>query len=234
MSNRNERDGLEKRIDLLEERVEILGNQIKALSHQIETQARENNKRFQALENRIDALENKVEALENKVEALDNKVEALDNKVNALNDKVDVLDNKVDALDNKLNALGARWGLQSENSFRNAMAGILHDIGFTVEKYRKFDAEGKVHGSACDVEIDVIVFDGMTVLIEIKSSLDHWDVYTFNRIAEFYERQENKKADRKALISPFVTERVESVAAGLGIQIYTDIRTQAIRDNLVD
>ena len=201
-------------------RIEILDNQINALSHQIEIQGRENNKRFQALENRIDALEN--------------KVDALDNKVNALNDKVDALDNKVDALDNKLTALCAWCGLQSENSFRNAMAGILNDIGFTVEKYRKFDAEGKVHGSACDVEIDVIVFDGMTVLIEIKSSLDHWDVYTFNRIAEFYERQENKKADRKALISPFVTERVESVAAGLGIQIYTDIRTQAIRDNLVD
>lgn len=64
----------------------------------------------------------------------------------------------------------------------------------------------------------------MTVLVEIKSSLDHWDVYTFNRIAEFYEHQENRKADRKIIISPFVTERVVNAAAELGIQIFTDIR----------
>lgn len=162
------------------------------------------------------------------IDLLVEKIDKQDSQLSELSNKLETLsrhsDHSLPKFDDKLTALGARWGIQSENSFRNAMAGILADIGYTVEKYRKLDAEGRVHGHTCEVEIDVAVCNGMTVLVEIKSSLDHWDVYTFNRIAEFYEHQEKRKADRKIIISPFVTERVVNSAAELGIQIFTDIR----------
>ena len=168
-----------------------------------------------------DGINKTLDLLVEKIDKQDDQLKELSNKLETLSRHSD---NSLKKFDDKLTALGARWGIQSENSFRNAMTGILADIGYSVEKYRKIDTEGQVHGHTCEVEIDVAVSNGMIVLIEIKSSLDHWDVYTFNRIAEFYEHQENKKADRKMIISPFVTERVVNVAADLGIQIFTDIQ----------
>ena len=60
--------------------------------------------------------------------------EAIDNQ----NKQFQVLSNKIDKtlsdFDKRLMSLGQRWGIQSENSFRNAMAGILIDMGFTVGK----------------------------------------------------------------------------------------------------
>ena len=168
-----------------------------------------------------------LEDLYKAIDSLSEKLDEQDRQLKSLSNNLETSSrqNKVSLrkFDDKLTALGARWGFQSENSFRNAMVGILADIGFTVEIYRTLDVEGIVHGKACEVEVDVAIWNGMTVLIEIKSSLDHWDVYTFNRIVEFYEGKENRKADRKVIISPFVTERVVNVAAELGIQIYTDI-----------
>jgi hypothetical protein len=43
-------------------------------------------------------------------------------------------------------ALGARWGLRSEGSFRNALKGILADLGLRVEHIDDYDEEGMVYG----------------------------------------------------------------------------------------
>jgi hypothetical protein len=49
--------------------------------------------------------------------------------------------------DSTIGALGARWGLHSEQSFRNALRGILEDsFGVQVLNVVEFDDEGQVFG----------------------------------------------------------------------------------------
>ena len=131
-------------------------------------------------------------------------------------------DMQVANLERTVHAIGARWGIQSESSFREALSGILGDLGFEVESYIRHDTEGNVHGHPTQVEIDVVIRDGILMLIEIKSSMSRSEVYTFERIVEFYEAEENRIVDRKLIICPYFKPGVIDVAEKLGIEVFTD------------
>jgi hypothetical protein len=75
--------------------------------------------------------------------------------------------------DSTIGALGSRWGLASEASFRNALKGILQE-SFVVEvlNLNLYDQEGEVFGRPDQVEIDLIIKNGLTIACEIKSSID--------------------------------------------------------------
>lgn len=123
--------------------------------------------------------------------------------------------------ESRLGALGARWGLDTEESFRQGTRAILEDVGFRVERYLVYDKEGKVFDCPDQVELDMVVRDGKLILIEIKSSASRADVAIFNRKVRFYEEREGVKAARRMLISPFVEEGARKLALALDTEIYT-------------
>lgn len=120
-------------------------------------------------------------------------------------------------------ALGARWGLKSEATFRNALAGIL-EKSFAVEviNVTEYDDEGIVFGQPDQVELDVIIKNGVLILCELKSSMSKSDMYSFARKVSFYEKKHNREANRKLVISPMIDQRAEPVAKKLGIECYSD------------
>ena len=123
--------------------------------------------------------------------------------------------------DKSIGALGARWGLRSERSFRNAMKAILEeDFGVKVEQYLAFDPEGEVFGNPDQVEIDLIIRDGKIIAIEIKSSISRGDVFMFNRKIQFYENKEGKKVSRAIIISPMVESKAIELAKKYGMEVY--------------
>jgi hypothetical protein len=88
----------------------------------------------------------------------------------------------------QLGGLGARWGLQTEEVFRQGIRTILDEVGFHTERFLTWDAAGEFFGHPEQVELDVVVQDGKVVVVEIKSSLDRANTYLFNRKVEFYTR----------------------------------------------
>jgi hypothetical protein len=124
--------------------------------------------------------------------------------------------------DSTIGALGARWGLHTEQSFRNALAGILED-SFDIEvlNVTEFDDKGEVFGRPDQVELDVIVQDGLLIVCEIKSSMSKSDMYIFERKVRFYEKRCDRKVDRAIVISPMVDPQAEKVAQKLNIEIYS-------------
>ncbi|MEO0152268.1 MAG: DUF3782 domain-containing protein [candidate division WOR-3 bacterium] len=107
-------------------------------------------------------------------------------------------------IDNKISSLGARWGIESENTFRNSIAYLLKDMGFKVEKLIFFDDEGYVFSKPSTIEIDLIITNGKTIAIEIKSSVDKSDIFAFEKKVQLYEMKFKRKIDDKIFISPFV------------------------------
>jgi len=130
---------------------------------------------------------------------------------------------QVARLDRTMYAVGARWGIHSETSFREALKGILTDLGFEVERYLRQDTEGSVHGHPAQVELDVVIRDGKLILLEIKSSMSKSEVYTLERVVKFYEKQEGQSVDRKMIVCPFLKPGAMEAAEGLGIEVFTDI-----------
>jgi hypothetical protein len=122
-----------------------------------------------------------------------------------------------------IGALGARWGMQSEAAFRNALAGILEEsFGVEVLNISEYDDEGVVFGRPEQVELDVIVKNGLLLICELKSSVDKAGMYIFERKARFYERRHQRKADRLIVISPMIDARAQKVAGQLGVETYSD------------
>jgi hypothetical protein len=121
-----------------------------------------------------------------------------------------------------IGAIGSRWGLYSEASFRNGLQAILgQSFGVEVINLTLYDQEGEVFGRPEQVELDIIIKNGLTIVCELKSSIDKAGMYTFGRKADFYAKNQNRVVNRKIVISPMVDERAIPVAKSLGIEIYS-------------
>ena len=129
----------------------------------------------------------------------------------------------MERLGRKTHATAAAYGVESEASYREALSGVLGDLGFEVENYIKQDTEGHVYGHPDQVEIDVVIRDGKLTLIEINSSISRSEVYTLERVVEFYEARENRKVDRKLIVCPFLKPGAMEVAEKLGIEVFADV-----------
>jgi len=125
-------------------------------------------------------------------------------------------------IDRHITALGARWGLESEESFRKSLRRILEkELGFKVERWKAYDELGVVYGYPSDVEIDVAVVNGKTILVEISSHVRASDVYIFKRKAELYREKTGKVPDRLIIVTPYADEKALEAAVKLGIEIDT-------------
>ena len=124
--------------------------------------------------------------------------------------------------DSSIGALGARWGMNSEKSFRNGLKGILEEnFDIQVETVNYFDKEGDVFGRPDQVELDIILKNGLLIICELKSSVSKSDMYIFERKVRFYEKRHNRKASKMMVISPMVDPFAQKVADKLGIEVYT-------------
>jgi hypothetical protein len=127
-------------------------------------------------------------------------------------------------IDQTISALGARWGIMSENAFRNALRGILEEnFGVKVERVQYKDESGEVFGRPDQVELDVVIYNGKMLVCEIKASVSRGDVYIFERKVRSYEKRVGRKADRAILISPVIYEKDAELARTLGIEVYTSV-----------
>lgn len=163
--------------------------------------------------------ERKWEAQERKWEAQERKWEENQQTLRQMIEAIQALSRKHDST---IGALGACWGLSAEQSFRNALQGILQDT-FNVQVLNvvEYDDEGQVFGQPDQVELDLIIKDGTLIVCEIKSSMSKGDMYLFERKVRFYEKKHQRTASRMVVISPMVDKAARSVAARLGIQVYS-------------
>lgn len=133
---------------------------------------------------------------------------------------------KLDAFTTKyqsdIGAIGSRWGFQAEDSFRSALKSILErSFGVQVLNITEFDDAGEVFGHPDQVELDVIIKNGLLIICEIKSSMSRGDVYTFSRKVKFYERLHACTATRRIIITPMIRDDARRAAEKLGIEVFS-------------
>ncbi len=141
-------------------------------------------------------------------------------------------------IDQSVGALGARWGLHSEEAFRNALKSILEEsFGVEVIHVNEWDDSGMVFGRPEQVELDLIVQNGLLIICEIKSSVSKADVYSFERKVRYYEKTHQRTCTRMMLISPMMDERAKRIAGELSIEYHShssDVTLSGADTGLVD
>src|SRR6266853_5017787 len=125
-------------------------------------------------------------------------------------------------IETQIGGLGARWGIQTEEAFRNAMKTILEEVGFRAKRYLTYDTEGEVFGRPDQVELDVVIQDGKVIVLEIKSSLDREHVHLFSRKVAFYARKTGQQVARQVIVTPYTERGARELAEVLGVEIGTD------------
>ena len=125
-----------------------------------------------------------------------------------------------------MTAPSGRWeraGVCNPKPRSNALAGILEQsLGVQVLNVNEYDDEGVVFGRPDQIELDVIIKNGLLLICELKSSMDKAAMYAFERKARFYERRHDRKANRLLVISPMIDAKARKVAEQLGIELYSD------------
>jgi len=123
----------------------------------------------------------------------------------------------------RVEALGARWGLHSEEAFREGMRAVLERrFGARVRHWEGFDPDGSVFGHPASIELDLVVDNGGTLLVEVQSHVSRADLAAFERKAKLYEKQTGKQAGR-LVVSPAVEPRALKMAEELGIEVSTSL-----------
>jgi hypothetical protein len=180
--------------------------------------------RLSRIEAAIEELTKIVKAHEERLAKVEDRLTRLETVVEKLANAVSVHSMRLDSFDRRLMALGARWGVESEEAFRNAMKGIVEGILSVarVGKWVYFDKDGVVYGYPSQVDVDVAIKDSTHILVEVKSSVSRGDVSEFSRVGRLYEMVTGIKP-RLVMVTPFIDDRGLEAARTLGIEVYTDV-----------
>jgi len=152
-------------------------------------------------------------------ESLENELKKLREDFNKLYESVM---RRMDSFERRLQALGARWGIESEEAFRNAMKGVVEELlGVAkVEKWVYFDEKGEVLGYPSRIEVDITIKDDIHILIEIKSSASDADISKLWRMGKLYEKVTGVKP-KLIMVTSFIDENGIETAKILGVEVYT-------------
>ncbi|MCD6490714.1 MAG: PD-(D/E)XK nuclease family protein [Candidatus Njordarchaeia archaeon] len=127
----------------------------------------------------------------------------------------------IQALSIRIDGLGARWGIQTEESVRNMLRGLVEEkFNWKVVKWEYFDEKGIVYGYPSMIEIDIVIRDSEHILVELKSHVRKSDVAEFLRISEIYERKTGIKPSLM-IVSPYIDEKAKEFAKIKGIKVYS-------------
>jgi hypothetical protein len=211
---------VEDRLTRVEDRLTRLENAVEELAKAVKEQSRA----IEELAKIVKSHEERLAGVEERLARLENAVMELTKAVRSHEDRLARVEDAIKAFDRRLMALGARWGVESEEAFRNAMRGVVEGIlgVATVGKWVYFDKDGVVYGHPSQVEVDVAIRDGTHILIEIKASASSGDALEFSRVGKLYETITGIKP-RLVLVTPFIDDRGLEAARKLGIEVYTTV-----------
>ncbi len=203
--------------------------ELRAMREEQNRKWEEQNRRWEEQNRKWEEQNRKWEANQQELRAMreeqNRKWEENQKTIRQMLDEIHALNRKHDTT---IGALGARWGLYTEQSFRNALRSILEEsFGVRVINVVEYDDAGEVFGRPDQVELDLVIKDSVFIICEISSSMSKADMYTFERKARFYEKRHDRKADRLMVISPMVSPQAQVVAQKLGIEVYTHAEATA-------
>ena len=114
-------------------------------------------------EARLDRLEQRVEELAEGQKRLEETVQTGFKKVSK-----------------QISALGSRWGIKNEAMLRKTISSLAKEFGYSVSK-----------GFYGNREVDIIIHNGIHILLEVTSSALKKDVKNLNLSAEDYQKKHN-------------------------------------------
>ncbi len=176
--------------------------------------------RITSLEERFAELEERFARLEERQTRLEERFAELEERFARLEERQTRLEEEMRDTRRVLTVIAHRFGVISESSFREGMRYVVEEVlGVAkVTKLKLRDEEGLVYGHPSEVDVDVVIKDGVHILVEVKSRVSKGDVAELYRVGLLYERMKGVKP-RLLIIGGFIDRNSWETASRLGIEI---------------
>ena len=156
-----------------EQRVEELAEAQRRTEQRVEELA-EAQRRTEQMVYELAEAQKKTEA---RLDRLEQRVEELAEGQKRLEETVQTGFKKVSK---QISALGSRWGIKNEAMLRKTISSLAKEFGYSVSK-----------GFYGNREVDIIIHNGIHILLEVTSSALKKDVKNLNLSAEDYQKKHN-------------------------------------------
>ncbi len=205
---------------LIREDDEVKGAIITALSGVVATKEdiariiEHSDKRFEAMDNRFKTIQ---EQMDKRFEAMDNRFktiqEQMDNRfellIEQMNTGFEEARKERKLIDAKIDSIGRRSGEALENTILYLLKERLIQENIQSSSIKKeilIDKEGTVFWKNYSTDIDILIQNGKTILIEIKYYADNRDIFHLKKNAELYKTLLNKEYDELMFICLEINE----------------------------
>jgi hypothetical protein len=168
----------------------------------------------------IDEILKAIKSLQEQMVRLQEQVVKLQEQVARQGEAILALQRSFEKLTASITALGYRYGIYTEDVFRDAIKYLVEDLlkAYEVRRWTYYDNEGVVFGYPSIIDVDVLIRDNEHILIEYKASIDRGDVAELAREGILYERV-NKVKPKLLIVGPVVRRRALELAKALNIEV---------------
>jgi hypothetical protein len=150
-------------------------------------------------------------------EETDRRFEAIDRRFETVDRRFEALIQEMRGMRLEISALSGRLGYGLETIVQGVIEEFAGEKFTRAERLVLTDTAGEVYGvPGAQVEFDLLVSNGTTYVVEVKSHLKPDDVLTFHRKAGFATRQLDRPV-KKFMIAASMEERAETLLRQLGI-----------------
>ncbi|MCG2892252.1 MAG: DUF3782 domain-containing protein [Vulcanisaeta sp.] len=154
------------------------------------------------------------------IKSLQEQMVKLQEQVAKQGEAILALQRSFEKLTASITALGYRYGIYTEDVFRDAIKYLVEDLlkAYEVRRWTYYDNEGVVFGYPSIIDVDVLIRDNEHILIEYKASIDRSDVAELAREGILYERV-NKVKPKLLIVGPVVRRGALELAKALNIEV---------------
>ncbi|BDR91783.1 PD-(D/E)XK nuclease family protein [Vulcanisaeta souniana] len=147
-------------------------------------------------------------------------VEALSEDVRRHGEVIIVMQTSIEKLTSSVTALGYRYGLFTEEAFRESIKYLVSDLlkVYEVKHWTYYDSDGFVFGRPSIIDVDVLIRDNEHILVVYRVSIDRGDVAELFREGVLYERV-NKVKPRLLIVGPVIRRKALELARELGVEV---------------
>jgi hypothetical protein len=202
------------------EELREMAEAIKTLADFMKTGFKEMLDRVDRVEKRLEEMTKVVQEHTKTLQEHSKRLEEMSKTLAKHSKRLEGLSRRVERLDRTVMVVAHRFGVLSEEGFRDAMKFVVEEIfGVArVEKWVYNDVEGFVHGVPSIIEVDVVIRDKEYILLEVKSRVGRGDVYELSKVGKLYEKVTGIKP-RLAILAGFMDRGVKELAEKLGVEV---------------
>jgi hypothetical protein len=189
-------ESMDKRFESMDKRFESMDKRFEAMQQQMERRTELVDKRFEAMQQQM---ERRTELVDKRFEAMQKQMnDRFQDAITQMNRGFEEARKDREKLEVTILSISSRSGKKLEDLILNLLSDKLIQENIdrsNISLEKLIDLNGNIFLEDYRTDIDVVVQDGKTLLMEVKSTADNRDIFHLLKKGELFQQQFDKEYD---------------------------------------